>query len=386
MSFLREISTVPLPDVSRAYADYKNVKFFNSLNGLRFICIVAVLWHHSPLFGWLDDPIQLLNRGFTGVDFFFVLSGYLITTLLLREEEKYGRFSITGFYWRRILRIIPVYYLVITFCAVYWVTVKGQAEYGPLVPYYYLFFSNMLIDDIPLLAPTWSLSVEEQYYLIWPALLLLLPTGWRFRLTLLCGLILLCVLSASGALVWMGIRPIETQYAIWQFPTNSYTAMLLGSLAAVLLHVQTGYRVLFRILGHRMMPLLMLVAVLLTLQMTPAYLVGWPNLLVHTVMTCFLISIVVREDHIFAGVLAWRPVARVGEISYGLYLYHLFGLHFANGLAGALQLEGDFAVWFVTVAFVVISLILSEISFRTYEAYFLNLKTRKMRPDKAEHV
>lgn len=366
-------------DAPDAYAQYREVKFFGSLNGLRFICISAVLWHHSPAFGWIEDPILLLTRGFTGVDFFFVLSGYLITTLLLREEEKHGRFSITGFYWRRILRIIPVYYLVVTFCAIYWIIVKGQAEWGPLVPYYYMFFSNMLIDDIPLLAPTWSLSVEEQYYLVWPALLLLLPTGWRFRAVLLCGLILLCVLSAGGMLAGLGIRPIETEYAVWQFPTNSYPAMLLGSLAAILLHVRRSYEVIHQLFGHRLMPLFILIAVLVTLQFTPAYLVGWPNLIVHFVMTCFLISIVVREDHVLAGALSWRPVARVGEISYGLYLYHLFGLHFANEFADAMGLEGGMNVWFVTVTFVVASLIISEISFRTYESYFLSLKVRKPR-------
>ena len=368
-----------MQDVTTAYHQYKKTRFFGSLNGLRFLCIFAVLWHHSPAFGEIENPIQLLERGFTGVDFFFSLSGYLITTLLLREEERNGRFSITGFYWRRILRILPVYYLVVTFCAVYWVLVKGQAEYAPLVPYYYLFLSNILINDIPLLAPTWSLSVEEQYYLIWPALLLLLPVGWRVRIGVLAFLILICVLSASGALAGLGIRPIETEVAIWSAPTNSYTAILLGSLAAILLHRPASFAILYRIFGHRWASLIALVAVVAALQGTPARLIGWPNMFLHTVMTCFIISIVIRENHVLSGVLSFRPFARVGEISYGLYLYHLIGLHFANKAAGFFDVGSLAQTWIVTVLFVVFSVIISEVSFRTFEAYFLSLKFKRPR-------
>ena len=368
-----------MQDSTPAFHNYKKTRFFGSLNGLRFLCIFAVLWHHSPAFDALEAPIQLLTRGFTGVDFFFVLSGYLITTLLLREEERNGRFSITGFYWRRILRILPVYYLVVTLCAIYWVLVKGQAEYAPLVPYYYLFLSNILVGDIPLLAPTWSLSVEEQYYLIWPALLLLLPVSWRIRMGVLTLLILLCVLSASGALAGLNMRPIKTDVAIWSFPTNSYTAILLGSLAAVLLHLPAGFAVLYRIFGHRWASLVALIGVVVALQATPARLIGWPNLFLHAVMTCFIISIVIREDHVLSRALSFRPVARIGEISYGLYLYHLIGLHFANEAVGLIDVGGTSQSWVATLLFVMFSVIISEISFRTYEAYFLSLKFRRFR-------
>ena len=345
-----------MQDSTPAFHNYKKTRFFGSLNGLRFLCIFAVLWHHSPAFDALEAPIQLLTRGFTGVDFFFVLSGYLITTLLLREEERNGRFSITGFYWRRILRILPVYYLVVTLCAIYWVLVKGQAEYAPLVPYYYLFLSNILVGDIPLLAPT-----------------------WRIRMGVLTLLILLCVLSASGALAGLNMRPIKTDVAIWSFPTNSYTAILLGSLAAVLLHLPAGFAVLYRIFGHRWASLVALIGVVVALQATPARLIGWPNLFLHAVMTCFIISIVIREDHVLSRALSFRPVARIGEISYGLYLYHLIGLHFANEAVGLIDVGGTSQSWVATLLFVMFSVIISEISFRTYEAYFLSLKFRRFR-------
>lgn len=160
-----------------AYRRYKDASFFGSLNGIRFLCIIAVMWHHSPMSSMLSGEFPLLGRGFLGVDFFFVLSGFLITTLLLREEERQGRFSLANFYRRRALRIVPPYFLLITAVAGYYVVWKGQEHLAPLVPYYYLFLSNFLIDDIPLLTITWLLAVEEQYYLMWSLLLLLVTTG-----------------------------------------------------------------------------------------------------------------------------------------------------------------------------------------------------------------
>lgn len=87
-------------------------------------------------------PPLLLTRGFLGVDFFFVLSGFLITTLLLRETAQRGRFSLRDFYRRRIVRIVPVYFFVVTIASVYSVLIKGETQYAGLVPYYYLFLSN----------------------------------------------------------------------------------------------------------------------------------------------------------------------------------------------------------------------------------------------------
>lgn len=359
---------------SAAYTQYREVRFFGSLNGLRFLCIAPVLWHHAPFWTGMADPALIWTRGFVGVDFFFVLSGFLITTLFLREEDRNGRISLRGFYWRRILRIFPVYLLLVTLLVLYWVVLKGRDDLAPLVPYYYFFLANFLKTDIPLLAPTWSLSVEEQYYLIWPLMLLLLPQIARLRGVFLAVLVALCVASAMGWLAFLGIRPIETEHALWTLPASGYGAILLGSLVAVTLHQPGGYGVLHRLCGFAGAPVLAFAALVLALATLPADLTGWPNLVMHVLMATCLISIVVREDHALSRFLGWRPVARIGEISYGIYLYHLIGLHVANEIAGILGLDGAGRLWLVMAIYLGATYVISEISFRTYERFFLSLK------------
>ena len=359
-----------------AWAAYRNQRFFGSLNGLRFLCIIAVMWHHSPLRAARDSTSLLWDRGYLGVDFFFVLSGFLITTLLLREEERNGQFSLRGFYWRRILRIVPVYYLVVTAVGVYYIFVKGQSQFLDIWLYYYLFLSNFLTTDIPLLTITWSLAVEEQYYMIWPLLLLLLPVRGLARPGVLIALIVLCVLSAAGYLAFTGLSAPETAYALWRLPVGSYAAILLGTLSAVLLHRPESYAAAWRLMGHPAAPLVTFGGLLALLIVWPGVLVGGAALLVHLCMTLCLISIVLREQHVLARPLAWSPVARIGEISYGLYLYHMIGRHIGVEAGAALGL----GPWGTTVLFVVVSVLIAEVSFRTLEAWFLGLKHRKPVP------
>lgn len=361
-----------------SYHAYLRQRYFGSLNGLRCLCILLVLWHHSPANGLVQD-IRLLERGFVGVDFFFVLSGYLITTLLLREEQRDGTISIPAFYWRRALRILPVYFLLVTAMSIYWIIVKGQTELAGMVPYYYLFLANFLKDDIPLLSITWSLSVEEQYYLVWPALLLVLPAVAWLRLWGLVGLILTCLLLLLGLADWLGLPRIETAHAVFVLPAMSYMAILWGSLMAVLLNDRRGYRVLAWICGRRWSPLPLFVLLLAFLHLAPENLASWPALPMGGLMALCLASLVMREDHVLRPVMSFGPVRRAGEISYGIYLYHLIGLHVANQIIGRAGLDAGPGSWLVTLTYPLITVLIAEISFRTYERYFLSLKSLRPR-------
>ncbi|MBT8171088.1 acyltransferase family protein [Falsiruegeria litorea] len=362
---------------SSVYPDhdqYLSVRYFGSLNGLRFFCIFAVLWHHAPIWTQLSDPQRILTRGFLGVDFFFVLSGFLITTLLLREEDRSGRFSLKGFYWRRILRIVPVYFLVVTAISIYYIGIKGMGELLELVPFYYLFLSNFLVEDIPMLAPTWSLSVEEQYYLIWPMLLLLVPR--RSILPLLVVLIFLNLVAVTGGLRLIGIQPIESYPLLFKMFTATYAPILIGSGLAVLLHKRESFRRFAQLFGSKWSSPILFTTLLILIQMLPADMTGWPNLILHLAMASCLASIVIREDHQLRCVFEWSPFIRVGEISYGVYLYHLIGLHIATLILAKLGTDEG---WIIFLVYSAISICIAELSFRLYETRFFKLRYKTQR-------
>ena len=193
-----------------------------SLDGLRAISIALVLASHAV--GTVNFPhlgglmLYLSIGGRTGVRVFFVISGFLITTLLLAEEKRHGRVSLGAFYMRRSLRILPVY-----FCYLLVVFLLDRWHYLHIEPSDYLkaltYTTDLLGASSWALGHTWSLSVEEHFYLLWPTAFVLTPPRWRVRLILaaLLGLPLLRLLIYTGG--WRGLieRPIlgEADVIIW---------------------------------------------------------------------------------------------------------------------------------------------------------------------------
>lgn len=360
----------PAPDLARttaeAFAAYRATVRFSCLDGLRFFCILAVLWHHGPVWSELATTTPILGRGFLGVDFFFVLSGFLITTLLLREEARTGRFSLRGFYWRRLLRIVPVYVFVVTLVSVYYVIIRDETQYAGLVPFYYLFLSNFLVTHIPLLGPTWSLAVEEQYYLLWPLLLLALPRRWV--LPVLAVLIAVNVAGILSVFAPLGIVPVETGVLRIALPNATYAPILMGSAVALVLHDRRGFAGAWALLGGRLAPLLAFAVLLALIALAPPDLRGWPNLAIHLAMSACLVTLVIRDRNVLTPLMSLRWVARVGEISYGLYLYHLIALAVVTKALPGLTPIGVF------LAYSVLAIAMAEMSFRTLEKVFRRLR------------
>lgn len=358
----------PMSDTRSLHESYLARRHFGSLDGLRFLCITAVIWHHAPVWNGLRDNVSVLfARGHTGVDFFFVLSGFLITTLLMREEVAHGRFSLRAFYWRRALRIIPIYFLVVSLAGFYAIVVKGQTEQLAILPYYYLFLSNFLtVKDIGFLDPTWSLAVEEQYYLIWPALLLFLPRRWI--VPVLLGLIALNVLGALG--VFDGLPRLESTYLRFKLSGATYAPILMGSLVAVLLHRPAGFAAFWRLAGFRAAPWLWFAAILVIFAL-PGPLQGWPNLALHSAMCLALASLVLREDNAMAPFFRLVPIVRIGQVSYGIYLYHLFALAIVNK---GFEILGISSSWAVLILYYALAIVIAELSFRSFETWFLSFR------------
>ena len=349
------------------YEAYRARRTFGSLDGFRCMSIVAVIWHHSR--GDIEFG-RLGLRGFLGVDMFFVLSGFLIVTLLLREHARNGQISLKAFYARRTLRIMPLYYGVVIASAILFLgfrpngtTAEGIREGLPFL----LTYTTNWVEIGSFLSITWSLSAEEQFYLMWPPV----QKYVRHALWVLLALILVSQFIHFGLfdpqLEKLGVGPND----LTMVRQTTFTPILLGVLLAYILHDRRGFERVSRTLGHRMTPLWIAALLLIGLELMPLDITGWPRLTIHLLLMALLASAVVREDHVLAPLLNWRPIVRVGVLSYGMYLLHMFVVHFTDTL-GKRGLPHIFLFPLATLGTIAVA----ELSYRYYETPFLRLKKR----------
>lgn len=164
-----------------------------SLDGLRALSIGMVLFSHAGIScnfpAVVPQWLGWMFHGQLGVRIFFVISGFIITLLILREEQQHGSFSVRNFYIRRILRIIPVYYVFII-CVLILVRVYDLAVMPGEFAAAFTFTTGWWAHSTWLLGHTWSLSVEEQFYLLWPLALYLIKSA-RMRIIFAAGVIAL---------------------------------------------------------------------------------------------------------------------------------------------------------------------------------------------------
>lgn len=306
------------------------------------------------------------------MDLFFVISGFLIVTLLLRERERNGEISLRHFYIRRGLRIFPLYYgLVAVFAAWYFFRTDPKAlDFKAGLPYLLTYTTNWVAVG-GMFAITWSLSAEEQFYLIWPSLE---RFARRFAIPVLVASLAVSQVIhfglADAALErlfgWNGTEPVMLR-------ETTFTPILLGVLLAYALHDRATFDRVSGLFGHRWsapVALAGLAAVLFTL---PDDIRGWGRLSVHIAMLALVASAVIREDNGMARFYGWRPLVLVGVVSYGLYLLHHIGISIADGALTRLEYSHDLAR---LVLGLLVSLALAALSYRFFETPFLRLKAR----------
>lgn len=360
----KTISDKPFAAASCSYEAYCNTGFFSSLDGLRCLSILAVIWHHT---GPPIDGFHFARQGFLGVDLFFAISGFLITTLLLREHEKWGRISLRAFYIRRTLRIFPLYYTVIVlYVIVVWAlersTIAGQQFFINL-PYFLTYTNNWFVklDDRVIFYFAWSLATEEQFYLFWPTVEKFLR-GWRAVGLIILLLILRLLVDVA---VTSGRLPGDNLGIV--ILLSIHPAILGGVLMAHVLHDPRTFAVVRTIMGGRWTAPLILGALVSAVEL------ALPKGCIWTLMVLLVGSVVIRESNGLAPFLTWRPIAHLGMISYGMYLMHMLSYNTVKRVLPAIGLDHAW-LWFpFTVAAVAIA---ATISHRYYESWFLRLKTR----------
>jgi peptidoglycan/LPS O-acetylase OafA/YrhL len=200
----REASAAARPVLPLAAVSKGPSQRIDELDGLRAFSVLAVIWMHLTLFSQTLPQVPLPRQvigylGGFGVEVFFVISGYIITRLMLREQEKYGRFSAFGFYVRRAFRILPAYWLYLITVLILSLLGIVTLEPGNL-RYCLLFLTDThfyhLSDTAWFYNHTWSLCVEEQFYLVFPLLALLVLRKGRAMVAVL--LVAFYILSAAA--------------------------------------------------------------------------------------------------------------------------------------------------------------------------------------------
>lgn len=342
------------------------------LDGLRGISILLVFVHH------IYAP--LLPGGFLGVDIFFVLSGFLITSLLLQEWHRSGSISIKNFYIRRALRLLPAITLLSVALAVFALFLNdqlaGKTYHGIWLALSYV--SNWLyafrLDsaDNPL-GVTWSLAIEEQFYLFWPLVLrfALRSTKLTRRGLVLITVALIGLVILHRAWLMNQAAPVERLY--YASDTRA-DAILIGCLVAFLfswnlLPQATAFKIVVKAFSVLAVAFLVYMAITAT----------WDDLLMYHSLVLTLISlsagvlvvgILILPSRFIKAVLQFVPLVWIGRISYGLYLWHWpvkwFVYRQGNGPGSKSQM----------MIAILISVLLPTLSYYLVEKRFLRWKGR----------
>ena len=366
----------------RAAAPGAPARQIPALDGIRGLAIIWVVLHNAtelpttPCGGALQLFIMLTRPGWIGVQLFFALSGFLITAGLIDSQGARNYFS--GFYARRALRILPLYYSVLLVLLVVLprlvtmpapFTTDRQARL-------WLFTVNTTPQAPYGFGHFWSLAVEEQFYLIWPLVVVwLTPRGLLIACLWVSGgaLALRCALAAYGADWW-------TFYAATPCRMD---ALALGAAAACMLRLPR----LREWVASRMRTLALLGALLFVagIALTHAYdrtalageTAGYSLLALSSAVFVTAAAVPDRSLAGLAALLSWRPLASCGRLSYAIYVFH--GL--LHKLLGEPWLHARFGnepttrvIFFYSVAILLVSYLLAFLSYHGFEKHFLRMK------------
>lgn len=308
-----------------------NRKYFPALDGLRAVCITLVILLHAQTGAFTQIP------GWLGVDMFFVISGFLITTLLRREESVTGSIDMRAFYVRRFFRIVPLYSLLLAFYIVHsGFDHERWEQMRRVLPYYLTFMNDFVASKIDATgdftglnrAPfgaTWSLGIEEKFYLLWPPLYFLWVPR-RYRAFLLPVLI--------GSIALLPFRMFR-----------SYFGLLVGCFLAIALTSKYGQRIERALAG---IPSVAMVA----LTVVGFMLVNIDQRFVFAfdLIAVLLVGVLAVGDNWLARTMSAKPMVWIGRRSYAMYLVQAIVMNVSRHFVDSTSLAREIALWLMTVA------------------------------------
>jgi peptidoglycan/LPS O-acetylase OafA/YrhL len=340
-----------------------------TLDGLRGIAVLLVVWRHLPteLGGPLLEALTFaIQPGYLGVDIFFVLSGFLITRILLADRAKQR--PLRYFLMRRALRIFPVYYLTIFILLL--------AKPGMYLLWCATYLSNFFyaIDKTPSpMEHTWSLAVEEHFYLFWPFVIYLLPLATSRRV-IVWGIFPFAILLSLATAYFEPYLPEEADSFIYRLTFFRILSLGLGALFA---YGENQLRASMAGIWKIVLSLWVLAILIIpTVLLVPHQWVG-PFLMVGFTLLSgsIVLSAIALNDYgrLPARLLTFPALTYTGRISYSLYLFHV-PIFFALGVRGYPEGQPPSLIW--SLLAVGIAFAASAASFHWVERPLLQLKER----------
>lgn len=359
-------------------------QFYGQIEGLRGIAILLVLVSHFVIVPYFAE-LHFLKFGFWGVNIFFVLSGFLITELLLRalNRQEENKQILKTFYIRRTLRIFPIYYL--TIALLFFFNIENARE----VTVYTLTYTYNLANvwggiNSNIVTHFWSLCVEEQFYLFWPVLLVFVPQKYFLHL-----IWFMIIIGLGSRLLFLGFEWPGYERYIWS-TAACFDCLGMGALLAWMKTNRPDQ--LKKIVRYYLIPLIMVTGFFILSKLTGAgddsfLFAGFGRTMVG-ITGFFLVGICALETSKWGKHLLTGKLLRFfGRISYGLYVYHwiIFVLLHDSIREWIQQMQSD--SWVIEklkyntyiVSFVVLtilSVLVASVSYRLIEKPLLRLKER----------
>jgi peptidoglycan/LPS O-acetylase OafA/YrhL len=345
--------------------------YFPGLNSLRFFA-AATVWFVHAVVVLADFGLPLVikrgmlhpDTGKLAVIFFFVLSGFLITYLLLTEKDRSGKISVGKFYIRRSLRIWPIYYLMVilgffVFPGLLYPQVVDP-EYNQNFTLYALLLPNFA-GFVPIIGHFWSLGAEEQFYLIWPWL------NKMFRNTYF-----LCL--AIVVLQWSALALLQDFSVVNILAFSRFDCMATGGIFAAILF--NNVKPLLRIIMWRG-TLVVTLAILIILYWQHFRHVVYGYTVFGILFAIVIINVAANPRSYLK--LDWRWTEYLGRISYGIYVYHFLAIYLVGiGMATFFEpINFPVAAAWLTIAVTgLLTVAISALSYNYFEKMFLKIKTR----------
>ena len=303
------------------YESFRDLKHFYALDGMRAIGVVLVIFEHYG-----GDGLKILS-GWLGVDIFFIISGFLITTILLREQEEVGKVSLLDFYIRRAFRILPVYYLVLAIVIIQTYSMRtypyggaeGWNQLQTALPYYLTLFNEQSFGPAPWKL-TWTMGIEWKFYLVWPVVAFILPLG----------------IKKMGLITTLVVVLLGFSWNVPQVQAAHYIVLMMGSIMAILLNNKSAFNVL-RWLMNPIASFVLFGCVIAMQLYGIHHLPSWggygggQGILCYSVAVAFFLATLFGKSPI-NKFLSTRLLSYIGCRSYSLYLIQILAWQAVVGM------------------------------------------------------